>query len=147
MKAWIPASVLLAAVVAGQSTKPWTLPHTADGQPDIQGVWSTATTTPLERPAEFAGNSTLTAAEAAEFQKKAIYDVNGDRRDGGGAADVGVVGHAGAPDRRDARLERAPERGEVGGVRVRVDETGQHVLAFEIDDRDAGRRRRGACRD
>src|SRR5690348_4011083 len=81
--------LIAAAVAAAQSKKPWTPPRTSDGQPDIQGVWSTATTTPLERPAEFAGKATLTPAEAAEFQKKAIYDVNGDRRDGGGAADVG----------------------------------------------------------
>ena len=71
------------------SGQTWKAPRTADGQPDIQGVWSTATTTPLERPAEFAGKPTLTPAEAAEYQKKAIYDVNGDRCDGGGAADVG----------------------------------------------------------
>src|SRR3984885_6009395 len=83
------AGILLAAVVAsGQSSKTWAPPRTPDGQPDIQGVWSTATTTPLERPAEFAGKATLTAAEAADYQKKAIYDVNGDRRDGGGGAGV-----------------------------------------------------------
>jgi len=85
----IPAFLLIASLAAAQSAKTWTLQRTPDGQPDIQGVWSTATVTPLERPAEFAGKPTLTAAEAAEYQKKAIYDVNGDRRDGGGAADVG----------------------------------------------------------
>jgi hypothetical protein len=48
--------------VAGQTAKPlaktktssksWTVPRTPDGQPDLQGVWSNATITPLERPAE-----------------------------------------------------------------------------------------------
>jgi hypothetical protein len=54
----IAGVLFIAAVVSGQSAKPWTAPRTADGQPDIQGVWSTATTTPLERPAELAGAAT-----------------------------------------------------------------------------------------
>jgi hypothetical protein len=29
--------------------KPWTMPRTADGKPDLQGSWSNATLTPLER--------------------------------------------------------------------------------------------------
>src|SRR5437868_2161040 len=28
----------------------WTLPHTPDGKPDLQGVWTNNTLTPLERP-------------------------------------------------------------------------------------------------
>src|SRR5581483_3789258 len=85
----LPPFLIAAAIASAQSGKPWSAPRTPGGQPDIQGVWSTATTTPLERPAEFAGKATLTPAEAAAFQKKAIYEVDGDRRDGGGAADVG----------------------------------------------------------
>jgi hypothetical protein len=30
--------------------KPWVMPRTADGKPDLQGNWSNATLTPLERP-------------------------------------------------------------------------------------------------
>ena len=30
--------------------KPWTMPRTPDGRPDLQGTWSNGTITPLERP-------------------------------------------------------------------------------------------------
>ena len=33
------------------------VPRTPDGQPDLQGYWTNATFTPLDRPAEFAGRS------------------------------------------------------------------------------------------
>ena len=83
------APVFLGAQSATPQTKPWTPPHTADGQPDIQGIWTNATVTPLERPAEFQGKEFITEKEAAEFEKKAVYDANGDRRDGTAEADVG----------------------------------------------------------
>jgi len=40
--------------------KKWRTPW---GDPDLQGAWSNATTTPLERPAKYAGREFLTAAE------------------------------------------------------------------------------------
>jgi len=45
------------------------IPRTADGHPDLQGVWTNATLTPLERPAALAGKATLTDAEAKAFEK------------------------------------------------------------------------------
>ena len=33
-------------------------PATVGGHPDIQGIWTNATLTPMERPASFAGKAT-----------------------------------------------------------------------------------------
>jgi hypothetical protein len=62
--------ILLVALVtaAGAQTKniagEWEAPRTADGHPDLQGTWSNATITPLERPPEFGDRLLLTDAEA-----------------------------------------------------------------------------------
>ena len=47
--------LLLASVPATGQTTEWTLPRTAWGEPDLQGVWTNATITRLERPKGFAG--------------------------------------------------------------------------------------------
>jgi len=55
---------------AKSNSKNWTVPRTPDGKPDLQGVWTNATLTPLERPSAMAGKATVTDAEAAAFEKK-----------------------------------------------------------------------------
>ena len=63
----------MAAHLPGQSTK--AVPRTPDGHPDLQGVWTNATITPLERPPEFAGKATATDAEAKAYEAK-DHEVN-----------------------------------------------------------------------
>ena len=46
-------------------------PRTADGKPDMQGYWTNATYTPVERPAEFKDQEFFTVAQAQEYAKKA----------------------------------------------------------------------------
>ena len=46
-------------------------PRTADGKPDMQGSWTNATYTPVERPAEFKDQEFFTVAQAQEYAKKA----------------------------------------------------------------------------
>ncbi len=74
------ASFALAAIVgaplAGQNTartaaksRNAAVPRTADGHPDLQGIWTNATLTPMERPAVFAGKLNVTDEEAARYEK------------------------------------------------------------------------------
>src|ERR1019366_1978477 len=67
----VMASVAAAATPAA---KHWVSSRTPDGQPDLQGTWTDSTITPFERPDELAGKRVLTAAEAAEIEKKAAQN-------------------------------------------------------------------------
>ena len=64
--------------------------HTPWGEPDLQGVWNDATSTPLQRPSDVGAKDVLTDEEAGEFQKELENNLTRDNRDGvGTAADVG----------------------------------------------------------
>jgi hypothetical protein len=79
------AIALLSAQLAAQSPSGWTPARTPDatptrqvralrtpdGQPDLQGVWTNATITPLERPAALKGKAFLTEAEARALEQEA----------------------------------------------------------------------------
>jgi hypothetical protein len=60
-----------------------------DGHPDLQGTWSFATITPMERPANLANKEFFTEQEAAAYEKDVVERNNKDRRDGSAEADVG----------------------------------------------------------
>lgn len=64
------------------------MPRTPWGDPDLQGVWNIATSTPLQRSAQFGEKLVLNEDEAAEFQEQVAEDLTRDRRDGGPEADV-----------------------------------------------------------
>ena len=66
-------AMLVAGAIAipyAQSTggEAYTAPRTAWGTPDIQGIWTNATLTPIERPETMSGQNVLTAEEAAAFE-------------------------------------------------------------------------------
>jgi hypothetical protein len=73
---------------ASPAKKATTVAHTPWGDPDLQGVWNDATSTPLQRPNTVGEKDVLNDEEAAGFQDKLAYDLTRDRRDGGADIDV-----------------------------------------------------------
>ena len=57
----------LCAQAQSTATKAWTPPRTPDGHPDLHGIWTTQTYTPLQRPKRYAGQEFLTDREATEL--------------------------------------------------------------------------------
>ena len=71
---------------ATTATKAWSAPKTPWGDPDLQGVWNDATSTPLQRAA--GKGETVNEGEANQFEEQLAYDLSRDRRDGGPEVDV-----------------------------------------------------------
>ncbi|OLC45359.1 MAG: hypothetical protein AUH43_16415 [Acidobacteria bacterium 13_1_40CM_65_14] len=64
------------------SAQTWTPPRTPDGHPDLQGIWTNASITPLERPRELGAKEYFTEAEAAENRKRALVPASVTQRSG-----------------------------------------------------------------
>ena len=67
-----------AAVLAGQGRQ------AHDGHPDLQGLWTNVTITPLERPRDLAGKAFFTPEEAVAYEKRVVEQ----RDDGDGPESV-----------------------------------------------------------
>src|SRR5512145_2500931 len=56
------------------------------GEPDLQGIWTDETDTPLQRPARFADKEFFTEAQRAELDQQRAAMLAGDRRSERGTA-------------------------------------------------------------
>jgi hypothetical protein len=48
------------------------VPRVADRQPNLEGVWTYGTVTPIERPAQFAGKRFMNETEAEQFLRESV---------------------------------------------------------------------------
>ena len=83
--------ILLCNVATAQPDafdRDYVAPRTPYGHPDLQGVWSNAVLTPLERPAIFGDKATLTPEEARAYARERRDATNRDQRDAAAADDI-----------------------------------------------------------
>ncbi|MDP6580481.1 MAG: hypothetical protein QF681_07490 [Vicinamibacterales bacterium] len=93
-----------AAAQAGRGSSPL---RTADGHPDLNGVWDFRTVTPLERPTEFADKEFLSEEEVVAYAAERVRANNADLD-------------------REAKKQITTERGQVNGT----SETRDLALAY-----------------
>jgi hypothetical protein len=67
--------------------KAWTPPRTPDGKPDLQGIWSNATLTPLERPKNLGAKEFYSDQEFAELARRVKAGDVGEEAELGAAAE------------------------------------------------------------
>jgi hypothetical protein len=96
-----------------QSATPNSTPRTPDGHPDLQGVWTNATLTPMERPAAFAGKATASDEEAAKWEKAQTDEV------------------AAADGKADADFHRRAGSGETGGYNALFIDRGSELARVD----------------
>jgi hypothetical protein len=72
------ATLSLAPLPATAQTKASTPARTPDGKPNLEGIYSFSTITPLQRPDALAGKSTLSDEEAAAFETSENTRLNRD---------------------------------------------------------------------
>jgi len=117
---WISIGILAVASflpVAGQNLKPAAKAaakstaaaqkpielRTPWGDPDLQGVWNDATSTPLQRP-DGTKDVLSTDEEAAQFQDQLASELSRDRRDGDPVADANRAYNEHWMDRRRLKI-------------------------------------------
>jgi hypothetical protein len=118
-------AVLFAVPLPGQapkgaakasSAKSKAVPRTPDGHPDLQGVWTNATITPLERPSRFKDKPTISDAEAAAYEKSDAEELQ--KQDGQSDGPlIAAAGSSGTGGYNVLFVDRGTELERVDGVK------------------------------
>jgi len=117
------AALLCAALLPGQTPARASKPASsskaiprADGHPDLQGIWTNATVTPMERPAQFANKLNITDAEAAAFEKDQAQDLQSEDGQSDGKI-IRAAGSSGTGGYNVLFVDRGTEMIRIDGVK------------------------------
>jgi hypothetical protein len=90
------------------------VPRNSDSHADLEGVWTNATLTPMERPAKLAGKATVTDAEAAAYEKNDLETNDIDKKD---APLLAAAGSAETGGYNNLFIDRGSQLARVDGVK------------------------------
>jgi len=107
--------VTLTALAASATARDYKAPRLPDGTPDLQGVWTNASATPVERAPELGERRAFTPQEAEAISRKAIAAVEADN----------------APSDPDKKIEAAASLPPVGNYNLFWTDRGMHVLQID----------------
>ena len=132
----ISCALVLAAAAQTAKTQNKNVPRTKDGHPDLTGIWTNITVTPLERPKGLTSLN-LTDAEAKAFEKEQSKELS----DSDGASDSPIIraaGSSGTGGYNVLFLDRGSELARVDGQKrssLISDPPDGHVPAITPDAR------------
>src|SRR5579885_3505407 len=112
---FLALALFASLALLAQTQKKASIPRTEDGHPDLQGVWTNATITPLERPAKYK-SLTISDAEARQWEQTEAQDLKAED----GASDGKIIraaGSAGTGGYNALFLDRGSELARVDGVK------------------------------
>ena len=132
-------ATLVAAVVGQAQTRD--VARTPWGHPDLEGTWTNATLTPLQRPPELGTKSVFTPEEAAAWARQRVEQTNADRP--GRPGEVGAYndafferGRSGVKSRRTSLVIDPPD-GRIPALTAdaqqKVDARAKHEAASPAD--------------
>jgi len=132
-------ATLAAAVAVGAQTRD--VARTPWGHPDLEGTWTNATLTPLQRPPELGTKSVFTPEEAAAWARQRVEQTNADRP--GRPGEVGAYndafferGRSGVKSRRTSLVIDPPD-GRIPALTAdaqqKVDARAKHEAASPAD--------------
>jgi hypothetical protein len=105
------AGFIGAAIAVCANAGDYKAPRLADGVPDLQGVWTNASATPVERSTELGDRRAYTKEEAEAISRKAIAAVEADN----------------APSDPDKKIEATSSLPPVGNYNLFWTDRGMHV--------------------
>jgi hypothetical protein len=115
----VVASLIAATLVAHANAGDYKAPRLPDGTPDLQGVWTNATATPVERAPELGDRRAYTTEEAEAISRKAIAAVEADN----------------APSDPGKKIEAVAELPPVGNYNLFWTDRGMHVAFIDGEHR------------
>jgi hypothetical protein len=113
--ALLPAQTPSAAAKPARPVKSAAIPRTPDGHPDLQGIWTNATVTPMDRPAQFSSLN-ITDAQAATFEKDQANDLQSEDGQSDGKI-IRAAGSSGTGGYNVLFVDRGTQMIRVDGVK------------------------------